>query len=65
MTTKNTAESPREIPTAERANLDRQYRKIGISAVAAALRYQGGAKNPAYAPAVASRQDDERLVAAA
>ncbi len=27
------------------------YGEIGISAVAAAVRYQGGAKNPAYAPA--------------
>ncbi len=30
--------------------LDRCYGPIGISAVAAAARYQGGAKNPAYAP---------------
>jgi hypothetical protein len=30
--------------------LDRCYRQIGISAVAAAVRYQGVAKNPAYAP---------------
>ena len=28
-----------------------RYRQIGISAVAAAARYQGGAKNTAYAPA--------------
>jgi hypothetical protein len=27
------------------------YRQIGISAVAAAVPYQGVAKNPAYAPA--------------
>jgi hypothetical protein len=27
-----------------------RYRQIGISAVAAAARYQGSAKNPAYAP---------------
>jgi len=27
------------------------YGQIGISAVAAAVRYQGSAKNPAYAPA--------------
>lgn len=33
--------------------LDRRYRQIGIPAVAAAARYQGAAKNPAYAPAVA------------
>jgi hypothetical protein len=30
--------------------LDARYGKIGISAVAAAARYQGTAKNPAYAP---------------
>ena len=30
--------------------LHRRYGQIGISAVAAAVRYQGGAKNPAYAP---------------
>jgi hypothetical protein len=35
----------------ERAELDARYGKIGISAVAAALRYSGDAKNPAYAPA--------------
>lgn len=34
--------------------LDLCYGQIGISAVAAAVRYQGGAKNPAYAP-VATR----------
>jgi len=28
------------------------YGQIGISAVAAAVRYQGDSKNPAYAPAV-------------
>jgi hypothetical protein len=35
------------------------YRQIGISAVAAAARYQGSAKNPAYAPAAIKpdRQD--------
>ena len=33
------------------------YRQIGISAVAAAVRYQGHAKNPAYAPAT-TRADD-------
>ena len=35
----------------ESGALDRRYRQIGISAVAAAVRYQGLAKNPAYAPA--------------
>jgi len=38
--------------TAQTATLDGRYRQIGISAVAAAVRYQGPAKNPAYAPAV-------------
>ncbi len=33
--------------------LDRRYRDIGIPAVAAAARYQGAAKNPAYAPVTA------------
>lgn len=33
------------------------YGQIGISAVAAAVRYQGEAKNPAYAP-VAIKTDD-------
>jgi hypothetical protein len=31
--------------------LQRRYGQIGISAVAAAVRYQGDSKNPAYAPA--------------
>ena len=35
----------------ERAELDARFGKIGISAVAAALRYQSEAKNPTYAPA--------------
>ena len=35
----------------ERAELDVRFGKIGISAVAAALRYQSETKNPAYAPA--------------
>ena len=33
------------------------YGKIGISAVAAAVRYQGSAKNPAYAPASSKWRD--------
>ena len=32
-------------------SLQQSYGEIGISAVAAAVRYQGAAKNPAYAPA--------------
>ena len=34
----------------ERSDLDPRYGKIGISAVAAAVRYRGDSKNPAYAP---------------
>jgi hypothetical protein len=41
----------------ERSHLDRQYRNIGISAVAAALPYAGNAKNPASA---STREDDHR-----
>jgi hypothetical protein len=36
--------------SAEPFALHLRYRKIGISAVAAAARYQGSAKNQAYAP---------------
>jgi hypothetical protein len=35
---------------APRPALDACYGRIGISAVAAAARYQGDTKNPAYAP---------------
>jgi hypothetical protein len=31
-------------------DLDAHYLEIGISALVAALRYQGDGKNPAYAP---------------
>jgi hypothetical protein len=34
----------------ESTTLGQSYGQIGISAVAAAVRYQGSAKNPAYAP---------------
>ncbi len=44
----------------ERTDPDKRYRRIGISAVAAALAYQSDAKNPAYAPVAAKpRKDDE------
>jgi hypothetical protein len=36
--------------TREDKNLDGRYGKIGIPAVAAAIRYQSDAKNPACAP---------------
>jgi hypothetical protein len=49
---KNTAEKTGETAklASERTSLDCRYGQIGISAVAAAVRYQGAAKNPAYAP---------------
>ena len=43
----------------ERAELEARYGKIGISAVAAALRYGSDAKNPAYAPAAIPATDHE------
>lgn len=36
--------------TPEVQNLDSRYGKIGISAVAAAMRYQSESRNTAYAP---------------
>lgn len=48
----------------ERAELDARYGKIGISAVAAALRYTSDGKNPAYAPAVLRGSDRTEEAAA-
>jgi len=59
MPSENLAHPPDTAPL----ELDARYGKIGISAVAAAIRYQGEARNPAYAPAVA--QTDERFLEAA
>ncbi len=42
----------------QEGSLDRLYGQIGISAVAAAVRYQSDAKNLAYAPV--ERQADEK-----
>ncbi len=63
-TAKNTA-SQRAARKASDENLALQlcYGQIGISAVAAAVRYQGGAKNPAYAP-VAMKADDRGATSA-
>ena len=36
----------------EQTNLKSRYGSIGIEAVAAAVRYAGATKNPAYAPVV-------------
>lgn len=43
---------PNEELRREHTNLDHRYGRIGISAVAAALRYSDVSKNPAYAPSV-------------
>lgn len=50
-------------PRREQTNLDHRYGEIGISAVAAALRYSEISKNPAYAP-VAIRIDWRSIEAA-
>jgi hypothetical protein len=56
--------SPKNKPARERLDLDRRYGEIGISAVAAALRYRSDAKNPAYAPAAWQPRDEPEEVAA-
>ena len=58
--------NPEEKPRKFSDQLHLRYGKIGISAVAAAARYQGGAKNPAYAPAAPTKWRDigEEVVAA-
>ncbi len=55
---KKSGQKPREAALSqENTALDHCYRQIGISAVAAAVRYQGVAKNPAYAPVSTNWQD--------
>jgi hypothetical protein len=54
--TNHMSEKDREIPGTG-TGLDRCYGQIGIAAVAAAARYQGSAKNPAYAPASSKWRD--------
>jgi hypothetical protein len=58
-TTKNTTQNQRQLRKSvdENTALHRRYGQIGISAVAAAVRYQGSRKNAAYAPAASKRQD--------
>jgi len=51
--------------TGERTDLAHRYRQIGISAVVAAARYQGLAKNPAYAPAPINWRNERAEEAAA
>jgi hypothetical protein len=50
MTAKKAKNTVQNVSENDRTSLDRCYGQIGISAVAAAVRYQGAAKNPAYAP---------------
>jgi hypothetical protein len=47
----------------ERAELDPRFGAIGISAVAAALRYRSEAKNSAYAPVEPARLETEDAAA--
>jgi hypothetical protein len=58
-TAKNTSQNKRKSRQSvdENTALHRRYGQIGISAVAAAVRYQGSGKNAAYAPAASQRQD--------
>ncbi len=51
-TTAETASNDKH--AAEHIALQQSYGEIGISAVAAAVRYQGASKNPAYAPTKSS-----------
>jgi hypothetical protein len=46
----------------ERPDLGRQYHKIGISAVAAALPYSGDKKNGACAPAKPAEDKKRKVV---
>lgn len=50
---------------AETTALVHCYGQIGISAVVAAVRYQGAAKNPAYAPVASKKMFDWASEAAA
>jgi hypothetical protein len=56
-TAENLEETQTSRKTAGDGALQRCYQQIGIPAVAAAARYQGTAKNPAYAPAADHSSD--------
>jgi len=58
----NNQREPRQCADAQTA-LDLRYGEIGISAVAAAARYQSGARNPGHPPVVVEL--DERGAAIA
>lgn len=45
-----TTNSKIEARESSRPGLESQYRKVGISALAASMRYAGEQKNDAYAP---------------
>lgn len=47
----------------QREDLDRRYGRIGIQAVAAALRYPSDSKNPEYAPVEIRPSTDDREAA--
>ena len=51
-------------PAEKKIALHRCYGQIGISAVAAAARYQGTAKNSAYAPVAIKSHADSQDTAA-
>lgn len=55
MTSEKTAH---ELEPPRRDELDRRYGKIGIPAVAAAMRYQTAARNPVHAGPDAGREQD-------
>jgi hypothetical protein len=48
----------------ERAELGARFGKIGISAVAAAVRYKSDSRNPAYAPVVIDIREQAEEAAA-
>ena len=56
--------SPRSTPARQHVDLPAQYGKIGISAVAAAVRYQGSAGTPDHAAVDQSADAPVRDVAA-
>jgi hypothetical protein len=51
------------IQSPEHQDLDRRYGRIGIPAVAAALRYPSDSKNPEYAPVEIQPSTDDREAA--
>ena len=57
MTKKTTKPSKQNTPREEQT-LDARYGEIGISAVAAALKFKSESKNPAYAPVVPELDED-------